>query len=613
MAKQFKGLAKDFISAMKTHFIGKGADPNDIFVQDLYNYQSKTPELVNSILKDNNLNNIHSLSNQEREILQSLLQVYNDNITTKRDILTQSRQLFETDIIQTVVDVMIDDGFNSFNNEKEEFRIEYHLSEEDKDNLGEEHEEQVQNVIDEFVKKFNLKSKVADLVPELLRDGEYALGILSDEKGIVSIVDDLDVINLLPFYEGNELSFVINEHVYSDGNTKRLIGANQNKITAYRADNIVFFRLNNSIKKRINMSNFYDTEFRNNFLKTTGIRLPKYIRMSMPIYASAMRTLSRLKLMENVSTVLDLNDVLKPEIVHVTVPTNTSATEAQQIIRDYERQINDIGELSNTDNLDLTTLATQANRRKVLPQWMDSKGSLNSAAINQAGKGESAWNSINNLRNLIALSIGIPPFYLNITDQGMDKAQTIKIYSRYTRKLTSLQKCLAEGIKDIILKELNIKGINVARDNISVKFKAITSGDSLDDTDMMVATVAGINDLYKAIEEIASSENNNLTIDSNQFKQLFDNLTSRYLNISDLLIVDENKFDNQEFGDDEEFAPSISRPHKDSDRDVDFSNDFETDFEDSEEIETPSTTTDAGEDVYNDFVNATNNLELEEM
>ena len=613
MAKQFKGLAKDFISAMKTHFIGKGADPNDIFVQDLYNYQSKTPELVNSILKDNNLNNIHSLSNQEREILQSLLQVYNDNITTKRDILTQSRQLFETDIIQTVVDVMIDDGFNSFNNEKEEFRIEYHLSEEDKDNLGEEHEEQVQNVIDEFVKKFNLKSKVADLVPELLRDGEYALGILSDEKGIVSIVDDLDVINLLPFYEGNELSFVINEHVYSDGNNKRLIGANQNKITAYRADNIVFFRLNNSIKKRINMSNFYDTEFRNNFLKSTGIRLPKYIRMSMPIYASAMRTLSRLKLMENVSTVLDLNDVLKPEIVHVTVPTNTSATEAQQIIRDYERQINDIGELSNTDNLDLTTLATQANRRKVLPQWMDSKGSLNSAAINQAGKGESAWNSINNLRNLIALSIGIPPFYLNITDQGMDKAQTIKIYSRYTRKLTSLQKCLAEGIKDIILKELNIKGINVARDNISVKFKAITSGDSLDDTDMMVATVAGINDLYKAIEEIASSENNNLTIDSNQFKQLFDNLTSRYLNISDLLIVDENKFDNQEFGDDEEFAPSISRPHKDSDRDVDFNNDFETDFEDSEEMETPSTTTDAGEDVYNDFVNATNNLELEEM
>lgn len=605
MAKQFKGLAKDFIKAMKLNFVGKGADPNDIFVQDLYNYQSNTPSMVSNLLKSKDLNNLTSLSTQDREILQSLLQVYNDNITTKREILTQSRQLFETDIIQTVIDVMIDDGFNSFNNEQEEFRIEYQLSEEDKDNLGEEHEEQVQNIIDEFVKEFGLKTKVADLVPELLRDGEYALGVLFDNKqGITDIIDDLDVINLLPFYEGNKLSFVMNEHIYEDGNNKRLISNAQNKITAYKPDNIVFFRLNNSIKKRINMSNFYDSEFRKNFLEKTNIRLPKYIRMCMPIYASAMRTLSRLKLMENVSTVLDLNDVLKPEIVHVTVPTNTSATEAQQIIRDYERQINDIGELSNTDNLDLTTLATQANRRKVLPQWMDSKGSLNSAAINQAGKGESAWNSINNLRNLIALSIGIPPFYLNITEQGMDKAQTIKIYSRYTRKLTSLQRCLAEGIRDILMIHLTNRGMNISRDNLSIKFKAITSGDSLDDTDMMVATVAGINDLYKAVEEIASSENNNLVVDSNQFKQLFDNLTSRYLNISDLLVIDENKFNKQEFGgeDGEGFEP-LGEPSGSRDIGDVTTTPSENDFE------APS---ENGQDVYNDFVNATDNIEIDE-
>ena len=87
MAKQFKGLAKDFIKAMKLHFVGKGADPNDIFVQDLYNYQSNTPSMVNNLLKSKDLNNLTSLSTQDREILQSLLQVYNDNITTKRHII----------------------------------------------------------------------------------------------------------------------------------------------------------------------------------------------------------------------------------------------------------------------------------------------------------------------------------------------------------------------------------------------------------------------------------------------------------------------------------------------------------------------------------------------
>ena len=44
MAKQFRGIAADFIKAMKTQFIGKGANPNDIIVQDLYNYNPPSNE-----------------------------------------------------------------------------------------------------------------------------------------------------------------------------------------------------------------------------------------------------------------------------------------------------------------------------------------------------------------------------------------------------------------------------------------------------------------------------------------------------------------------------------------------------------------------------------------
>lgn len=98
-------------------------------------------------------------------------------------------------------------------------------------------------------------------------------------------------------------------------------------------------------------------------------------------------------------------------------------------------------------------------------------------------------------------------------------------------------------------------GFNISRDNLSVKFKAITSGDSLDDTDMLVGLVAGIGDLYKALDEITSSENNNLVLDNEQFKELFDDLTNRYLNISNLLKIDENKFDNIDGQDGGGFEP----------------------------------------------------------
>lgn len=613
--KQFKGVAQDFIKAMKLSFIGRGADPNEIFVQDLYNYEPMQKGLGSfaSILKNGKgVDMLKNLSTEDRKILETILKVYNEHISTKKELLTQARQLFETDIVQTVIDVMIDDGFNSFHNEQEEFRIEYDPTEEDKELLGEEFQEQVQNVIDELVDKFSLKTRIAELVPELLRDGEYALGVLFDEenkKGITQIIDDLDVINLLPFYEGDNLSFVINQEEFEDSTVSNKFDVIKNPLNnvpkIYDPEHIIFFRLKGPTKKRINMSVFYDNEFRNLFFEKTNVRLPKYIRIPLPIYYSAMKNLNRLQLMENVSTVLDLADVLKPEIVTVTVPSNTNAQEAAQIIRDYERQLNDNSGLSDTDSLDIATLATQANRRKVLPQWMDSKGTLQSSGIGSDNtKSEGAWNTINNLRNLIALSIGIPPFYINITDSPSDKAQTIKLYSRYTRKLTSLQKTLADGIKDIICLHCKKKGLNISRENLVVKFKAITSGDSLDDTDMMVATVTGINDLYKGIEEITNSESNNLVIDSQQFKQLFDNLTSKYLNISDLIKVSDSKFNEQEFSDnDMGFSPSgPSGPS--SSMDADFE---EMGIGDAEEQAIDSENADA----YQEFATADDGIELE--
>lgn len=610
MPKQWKGLAADFIKAMKTRFIGQGANPNDIIVQDLYNYNPSENQgnkgLFKNINKSNSLDELRTMSAEERSIFSSLLAVYNEHINTKREVLTQARNLFDTDIVQTVIDVMIDDGFNSFNNEKEEFKIEYILDQEDLDNLGEEYQEQIQNVIDEFVEKFSIKTKIAEIVPELLRDGEYAFGVIFDEtnkKGITEIVDDFDVINLLPFYDGDKLAFVINQNNFQDQDNRSPLMSNwtsniDQSPVAYKPDNLVFFRLKGPTKLRINMSCFYDTEFKKMFKTKTGINLPKYIRTSLPIYYGAMRTLNRIKIMENVSTVLDLNDVLKPEIVHVSIPTNTSSVEAQQIIRDYEHHLNDNSTFDG-DNFDVNTLAAYSNRRKVLPQWYDTKGTLTSAAINQAAKGQGAWDSIDRLRNLAALSIGIPPFYINISGTPIEKAQIIKLYSRYTRKLTSLQKTLGDGIKDFLMIHLEHCGLNISRDNLSVKFKAITSGDSLDDTDMLVGLVAGIGDLYKALDEITSSENNNLTLDNEQFKQLFDDLTGRYLNISNLLKIDDHKFDNID-GEDGGFEP-IGSPGDHS----------------SAPATAPSpgpsfsTTGTEGEEAYSDFVADSNDIGVE--
>lgn len=572
MPKQFKGIAGEFVNAIKKQFIGMGAEPNNIIVQDLFNYSSpqQSPYFSSTSMRSNVLDEYKTASTEERNILSTLLSIYKQIITDKREILTQSRRLYSSDIIQTVIDVMIDDGFNSFQNEEEEFKIEYVLDDDDLKDLGEEFQTQVQELIDNFVEKFALKTRVAEIVPELLRDGEYAFGVLFDEKnkkGITEIVDDFDVINLLPFYENGKLLFVINQNNLNQDSTNpvmNFIETDDNKPVAYKADNIVFFRLNGNTKFRINMSNRYSSEFRKTFYEKTHLRLPKYVRTALPIYFGAMPLLNRLRIMENVSTVLDLNDVLKPEIVHVTVPTNTSPIEAEQIINDYERHLNEVTGIIDTDNLDLNTLAASANRRKVLPQWLDTKGQLSSAGINQAAKGQNAWDSVDKLRNLIALSIGIPPFFINLSGNAIGKAEAIKVYSRYTKKLTSLQKTLADGIKDFIMIHLQHCGMNINRNNLSVKFKALTSADALDDTDLILGLVTAISEMYENLNKITDSDKNHLVMDDEQFKAFFDRCTSSYLNISNLIRIDEDKFENIEGEDggtsDDGFTPDFSSP-----------------------------------------------------
>lgn len=551
----FRGIAKDFINAVTNTFIGKGADPNDIFVQDLFNYEPpQSANSYSSLIRSNKdkLSLLMGNNTLDRRVYDQLLNVFNTTIKSKRELLNQSRMLFDTDIVQIIIDVMIDDGFGSFINDKDEFRIGYELPPEEKEILGESYEQEINAHIDEFVEKFAIKRRIPELIPELLRDGEYAWGCLFEEnKGITEIVDDLDVIDLLPFYESDKLVFVMkqkqNKQVgngltgqsfYVGGNVSG--GASEPPII-YKPDNIIFFRLKYAPKQKIDISEFYDAEYRQKFLDTTGIRLPKYIRACKPIYYSAIKNLNRLQVLENVNTILDLYDILKPDIVTVSVPSTTTSVEAQTIVRDFERQLNDMSAFTDVTSLDMTTLASLANRRKVLPTWLDGKGQISASDLNTATKGTDTREGITFLRNLIAMSVGIPPYYINMSETPIDKAQSIKLYSRYTKKLISLQKSISDGVVDAVYLHLTKKGFNISRDNLYCKFVTITCGDSLDDTDMMVATITGVNEMYKGLEEISSSEYNELELDSDQFKIFYDSITDKYMNISSILRKSETK------------------------------------------------------------------------
>lgn len=575
--KNYPSFVKKWISNVKTAFMKRGIDPNDIITKDLLHYSSG---------QSGQLGTNTNLSMTSNKVLGKLLSVFNNHISGKQEVLYQSRQLFDTDIVQTIIDVVINDAFNSFVDIDNEFKIEYNPQ----DSVSEEFKDEVQSHIDHFVNKFDLKNQIADMVPELLRDGEFAFGIITQpNKGIVDIVDDLDVANLLPFYNGNKLSFIMKRPESNQISQKPLV---------YRSDNIVYFRLKYFTKERVDLTiNGVENnnQIRKKFYDETKLYLPRFIRICKPFYYSALKLIARLGVLELVGTVQELNQVTRRDIININVPQNTSPREANTIISDYEKILNgpdnELGVDLDSSKLDVNTLATYNTKRIILPQWSDGKGTLSLSDVNSGSNDKSAGarESISFVRSLIALSVGIPGFYVSLSEQGLDKTQTLKLYTRYVRKLTALQKSISDGTIDFIQAHLKSLNIFVEDSSLKCRFKTLTSADSLDETDITVGTIEGLNNIFKNLIEIEDSKPD-LKVSSEVFKKIFDTHTNKYLGFTDLLQYVENIEPSDEFVSDNDS------------NNFDDDSDFESDFENQ-----------VSSDAYDDFSNSSLDAELDDF
>ena len=558
--RKYPGFVKQWISNMKTAFIQRGADPNEVVTKDLLDYnQNRGVSATNK-----------NLSVTSNKVLGKLLSIFNTHIAGKQEVLAQSRELFDTDVVQTIIDVVVNDAFNSFVNIEDEFKIEF---DPDDENISEEFKEQVQSKIDDLVDRFDLKNQIADIVPELLRDGEFAFGIVVEPgKGIKDIVDDLDVANLLPFYNGNKLAFIMRQPESDQMNGRPLV---------YRAENVIYFRLKYFSKQRVDLridGSLTNDQLRKKFYDETKLYLPRFLRICKPFYYSALKLIARLGVLELVGTVQELNQVTRRDIINLNVPQNTSPREASAIVNDYEKILNGPDNDLDSDRLDVATLTNYNTKRIILPQWSDGKGTLSLSDVNSGTNDRSAGtrDSISFVRSLIALSVGVPGFYLSLSEQALDKTQTLKLYTRYVRKLSSLQKSIADGCVDFVQSDLKANNIFVEDRSIKVRFKTLTSADSLDETDITVGTIEGLNNIFKNLVEIEDARPD-LKVSSEVFKKIFDTQTRKYLGFTDLLQYIENVKPSDEFEGEND--------------DVDDDLDFESDYSSSS-------------DAYDDFANS---------
>lgn len=465
---------------------------------------------------------VGSMSKDEREVL---VASFTGLLKDRESLMQTLETLRGMDVVQTILDVVIDDGFNSAIGQSF-FSVEYvepkteEKAEVEKDGLKRNDkpkdpeadgqtgtERETNEKIKSLLETTNLEKIVKNIIEDLLTFGYYPLRIRSTAGvGITEIVDDADPIAVIPVYEGEKVAY------YLEKRGRRV----------FKKDASEFIDFTLSPRKvRVKVT---DRDSRSR-------TLPQYMRVGRSLIYPAISKLKRLQLLEMALVAESLRKLLTPSFVSVAVPANTSPDDVIDLLKKYETMLQP--PIKNPDEAGVIPFAdilAMVGRLKVLPTFSDGKGGLTKVSVDESDF-EGLLEMEKALRNAIASACAIPPYYLTLGDPtgAIDRVHTLKIYSRYSRKLASIQDSLADSIALLVMEHLKISGTPVSRDTIRVKFKSIVNMDLLDSVEYAVASIQTLADLHKILSDLAQSSTVKLKVNSSVFlgiaKRFFTPLT----------------------------------------------------------------------------------------
>ncbi len=356
-------------------------------------------------------------------------------------------------------------------------------------------------------KSLDFDQIIKDIAPDLVMNGEYTLAMEVDKTGVTDIKDSVSQEKIVAFYE--------------KGYPSQFLVEGKNDIIIAKPIEYAHFVMG-EFKMRLKVSGFLDEKK----FKKVQDKLPSYARVGKPLFYGTASKITELQLLEALVPAAKLSEITRGSIVGVSVPGSTSPDKAFEIARKYEQIFNGSQGLDHVNgDISITDVIAVAGRVKALPVFSD-KGGID--PIGDAKNNRSVddiLGTINDLRNVICTSIGFPP---ELLFGGDSKAELLKRYARYLRRLKSVQTALAMGIKQICLAHLmneqaavdaakgtKVTSINkdvedkkkVTIDDIDVRFRNelvnIDELEKLEYSDAMVSTMAQI---FEFIETLANNE-----------------------------------------------------------------------------------------------------------
>lgn len=438
-----------------------------------------------------------------------IMKTFQTSLVTRQELFRTLDSVKNNDVVQTILDVILDDGF-SHDVKCDLFDIAY-LSGDEEDR---EADEMITEELNLDMKALHFQEVIENILDDSIFYGEQFIRHSVEEgKGIVQFHDNVVVEDTMAVCKINRPDF------YLEKKGSRIYSRSTDEITQVCIG-----------PRKIRM------KVEDKFLTGTR-RLDEYMRIGRSVIYPALDKIKQLQTLELADLADTIKKIIAPVLVSVGVPANASPQDLTEITEKYEKVLSDaFANLVGIDNLDIQTVVSMLTNVRVVPSFTDGKGAISTLDITNDDK--NTLERINADRSAIANATGVPDYYLSLTGAtGGSKLETLKVYSRYSRKLLVLQDSIAEAIRDIIILHYRKKtGVILTRENLKINFKSIVSVEALDYMEYAVAAVQTLNDVYSTISTIAESSHLNVVVNQEALLNLVNKFMETIEGVDNLLI-----------------------------------------------------------------------------
>jgi predicted transcriptional regulator len=376
----------------------------------------------------------------------SLITIWTNAVNSRQEYLNTTDDVRRFYIVGTILDLMKEDVLNS--NERGQI---IRITAKDK---------KIQKAIDELMDTVDMNNLLEDITRDLIDLGEYSVRLeIENGKGVVRVHDDVDPLNLVAFYEQG----IPTRYLQLKGREWKILPA-----TAYAHFCIGTQKHRICLQNKLNRG-WTDPGF-DKIPQSVKDKLPDYVRIGTPMFLNLIEKIRELQVLEKLMPATKMNQITQTQLVGMRMPANTPPHEVIAAIKRYEQLLNvPTGIDPRTNQISLAEIMTVLGRLRVVPIFSDEKGGLDPLNVRASQPIDDILNATNSLRAIIMSSIGIPPSLI-FGSNTTDKVQELRMFSRYTRRLASIQKALSKGLRQIVLAHLVNTGMTVTNKDFDIQF-----------------------------------------------------------------------------------------------------------------------------------------------